>query len=185
MESIRKKTSISRRAVLASGLGATAMAMIGPGHALADTTKIGFVLETFEVPVWKYLVLPNFQVGVEAAGTELIAVQAAFDADKQIEQVQQQITNGCGAIADRAAGQGRLMRRRGAKSLARPVGGALRTALGKSIAINEPRRTDSETAGREGGTDFLAVGIEAYSDAPNANCFGACGVARLRRQYAR
>jgi hypothetical protein len=185
MESIRKKTSISRRAVLASGLGATAMAMIGPGHALADTTKIGFVLETFEVPVWKYLVLPNFQVGVEAAGTELIAVQAAFDADKQIEQVQQQITNGCGAIADRAAGQGRLMRRRGAKSLARPVGGALRTAPAKSIAINEPRRTDSETAGREGGTDFLAGGIEAYSDAPNANCFGACGVARLRRQYAR
>ncbi|MCE2748593.1 MAG: hypothetical protein LW715_07410 [Rhodobacter sp.] len=182
---MRKKTNISRRAVLASGLGATTTAMIGRGCALADTTKIGFALETCEVTAWKYLDPPSFQADVEAVSTELIAVQADFDADMQIEQVRQLITGGCGAIAGHAAGQDCLLRRRGAKSPARPVGGALRTALAKSIAINETRCTERGTAGREGRTDLLSVGIQAYSDVANANCFGASGVARLSRQYAR
>lgn len=95
-----KHTAISRRAALGAGISATAFALLGPGRAAwgADK-KIGFALETFQVPRWKYLDLPNFQSAVEGAGMELIAVQPDFDADRQLAQVEELITNGCSAIA--------------------------------------------------------------------------------------
>lgn len=95
-----KPLGMKRRTLLRAGLGATALAMVGTGRAAwASTPKIGFALETFQVPRWKYLDLPNFKSAVEGAGMELIAVQPDFDADRQLAQVEELITNGCAAIA--------------------------------------------------------------------------------------
>ena len=91
---------ISRRALLAAGAGTAAATLAGSvAPAWAAPTKIGFALETFQVPRWKYLDLANFKKTVEAAGMELIAVQPDFDADRQLAQVEELITNGCKAIA--------------------------------------------------------------------------------------
>jgi D-xylose transport system substrate-binding protein len=95
-----KSFEMNRRTLLGVGLGATAATLLGSGMpARAGKIKIGFALETFQIPRWKYLDLASFKKTVEAADMELIAVQPDFDADKQLAQIQELITNGCKAIA--------------------------------------------------------------------------------------
>ncbi|MBB3394231.1 substrate-binding domain-containing protein [Rhizobium sp. BK060] len=91
---------IRRRTFLELGAGATAAALFSSASSSrADVPKIGFALETFQIPRWKYLDYANFKKAVEGAGMELIAVQPDSDAAKQLAQVQDLITSGCKAIA--------------------------------------------------------------------------------------
>lgn len=96
----KQSFEIRRRTLLQLGAGATAATLFGSlSAAHADVPKIGFALETFQIPRWKYLDLPNFKSAVEGAGMELIAVQPDFDADRQLAQIEELITNGVKAIA--------------------------------------------------------------------------------------
>ncbi|HTF71977.1 MAG TPA: hypothetical protein VK638_55850, partial [Edaphobacter sp.] len=57
-----KSFEMNRRTLLGVGLGTTAATLLGSGMpARAEKIKIGFALETSQIPRWKYLDLASFK----------------------------------------------------------------------------------------------------------------------------
>ena len=81
----------SRRDFMKIGGSAVAAASLGmPALASGKTGRIGFAMSTFSVPRFKHLDLPYFKEAVSAAGLETVAVQANFDANQQLNDVDNQ-----------------------------------------------------------------------------------------------
>jgi D-xylose transport system substrate-binding protein len=85
-----------------------------PALATGKTGRIGFAMSTFSVPRFKHLDLPYFKEAVSAAGLETVAVQANFDANQQLNDVDNLLAQGIDALAIIAvnAGAGKNMVRK-------------------------------------------------------------------------
>ena len=106
----------SRRDFMKIGGSAVAAASLGmPALASGKTGRIGFAMSTFSVPRFKHLDLPVLEGGVSsAAGLETVAVQANFDANQQLNDVDNLLAQGIDALAIIAvnAGAGKNMVRK-------------------------------------------------------------------------
>ena len=110
-----KLLTASRRNFLKIGGSAVAAASLGmPALAKEKTGRIGFAMSTFSVPRFKHLDLPYFEEAVSAAGLETVAVQANFDANQQLNDVNNLLAQGIDALAIIAvnAGAGKNMVRK-------------------------------------------------------------------------
>ena len=98
-----KKLRLGRREFLsASALGAGALAMPFiwvPRRARAATGRIGFAMDTYTVPRWKNLDKPSFEAAVKAGGYEPVVVQANFDVNQQMNDVDNLLSQGVDALA--------------------------------------------------------------------------------------
>lgn len=84
----------------ALGVGALAMPFIWlPRQARAATGRIGFAMDTFTVPRWKNLDKPSFEAAVKAGGFEPLVVQANFDVNQQMNDVDNLLSQGVDALA--------------------------------------------------------------------------------------
>ena len=110
-----KTLATNRRDFMKIGGGAVAAASLGgPALAMGKTGRIGFAMSTFSVPRFKHLDLPFFEEAVRAAGLETVAVQANFDANQQLNDVDNLLAQGMDALAIIAvnAGAGKNMVRK-------------------------------------------------------------------------
>jgi D-xylose transport system substrate-binding protein len=102
-ENGNKKVGFTRREVL--GISAGAAAALVCNLSLPQTVfaakkkKIGFAMETFTVPRWKYLDKARFEEAVSSAGFEPIVNQANFDVAQQMRDVENLLTQGVEALA--------------------------------------------------------------------------------------
>ena len=110
-----KTLATNRRDFMKIGGGAVAAASLGgPALAMGKTGRIGFAMSTFSVPRFKHLDLPFFEEAVRAAGMETVAVQANFDVNQQLNDVDNLLAQGIDALAIIAvnAGAGKNMVRK-------------------------------------------------------------------------
>ena len=101
MKECFRRTKINRRTLIGSvGAGALAMPFIWvPRRARAATGRIGYAMETFTVPRWKNLDKPNFEAAVRAGGYEAVVVQANFDVNQQMNDIDNLLSQGIDALA--------------------------------------------------------------------------------------
>ena len=98
-----KKKGYTRREVLgiyAGTAAATAISLSFPKIGFsAEKKKVGFAMETFTVPRWKYLDKAKFEEAVTGGNMIPVVNQANFDVAQQMKDVENLLTQGVSSLA--------------------------------------------------------------------------------------
>ena len=91
--------AVAASGLVLSGCGAGGDNPSSGGTGGGAKKKIGFALATYTVPRYVKLDLPNFKKATEAAGYETVSLQADSNVDKQLEDVNNLLSQDIAALA--------------------------------------------------------------------------------------